>query len=214
LTIKGNYLSFYDNKYLTNEIDLFIACVTNGNEISPKINLRLRRIKTVSRIFRCFVLANLVFSVCFWALAFLTSSSGGIGITVQELLRGASVLLMLFWFWKLSRLFRFHERGLIFAAETIRCIKVLGIICVIGWITLVAVRFTPSPVSVPHNPSANVHSIKVMPMEKHSFRVGFFSFDFGTGIDFGTPFVGASVILAAWIMDEGRKIQEEQELTV
>ena len=47
-----------------------------------------------------------------------------------------------------------------------------------------------------------------------SITIGFFSFDFGTGIDFGTLFVGASVILAAWIMDEGRKIQEEQELTV
>ena len=175
---------------------------------------RLERIKTVSQVFRYFVLANLLFNFCFWALAFLTWFSDGIGITVRGLLMGASVLLMLFWFWKLSRLFRFYERGLIFAAKTIRWIKVLGIICVIGWITLVAVRFTPGPVSVPHNPPADVHSVRVMPMEQHSFRIGFFSFDFGTGIDFGTLFVGASVILAGWIMDEGRKIQEEQELTV
>ena len=114
------------------------------NDKTKTASARLQRIKTVSQIFRYFVLANLVFNVCFWALAFLRSSSDGIGITVRGLLLGASVLFMLFWFWKLSCLFRFYERGLIFAAETIRCIKVLGIICVIGWITLVAVRFTPA----------------------------------------------------------------------
>ena len=175
---------------------------------------RLQRIKTVSRIFRYVVLANLLFNVGFWALAFLTSLSDGMRITVRGLLVSASVLLMFFWFWKLSRLFRFYERGLIFAAETIRCIKVLGIICAIGWVTLVAMRFSPRPESIPHDPSADARTVRVMSGEKHFFRIGFFSFDFGTGIDFGTLFVGASVILAAWIMDEGRKIQEEQELTV
>jgi hypothetical protein len=44
--------------------------------------------------------------------------------------------------------------------------------------------------------------------------MGFFSFDFGTGIDFGLFLAGVVIVLIAWIMDEGRKIQEEQELTV
>jgi hypothetical protein len=44
--------------------------------------------------------------------------------------------------------------------------------------------------------------------------MGFFSFDFGTGINFGLLFAGIVIVLIAWIMDEGRKIQEEQELTV
>jgi hypothetical protein len=48
----------------------------------------------------------------------------------------------------------------------------------------------------------------------HTIRMGFFSFDFGTGIDFGVLMAGAIIVLVAWIMDEGRKIQEEQELTV
>jgi hypothetical protein len=185
------------------------------NDETKTASARLQRIKTVSRIFRYFVLTNLVFNVGFWALAFITSLSDGMSITIRGLLMAASALLMFIWFWKLSRLFRFYEHGLIFAAETIRCIKVLGIICVIGWITLAAVRFSPRPESVPHNPPADARSVRVTSTgEKHSFRIGFFSFDFGTGIDFGTLFVGASVILAAWIMDEGRKIQEEQELTV
>jgi len=185
----------------------------NTNEISPKTNSRLTRIKTVSRIFRYFVLANLVFNVGFFVISFL-SSSDGMRITVRGLFLSASMLLMFFWFWKLAQLFRLYERGMIFAAEAIRCIKVLGMICVIGWLTLVAVRFTPRPEPIPHNLSADVHLVKAVGVEKHYYRMGFFSFDFGTGIDFGTLFVGVSVILAAWIMDEGRKIQEEQELTV
>ena len=48
---------------------------------------------------------------------------------------------------------------------------------------------------------------------KHLY-LGFFDFDFGTGINFGPFFIGVIIVLIAWIMDEGRKIQEEQELTV
>ena len=175
---------------------------------------RLQKIKTISRIFRYFVLANLVFNVGFWVISFLSSPADGMGITVRGLLLGASMLLMFFWFWKLSQLFRLYERGMIFAAETIRIIKVLGLICIIGWMTLVAVRFTPRPEPVPHQLPPGAHLVKADSVEKHYFRMGFLSFDFGTGIDFGLLFVGASVVLAAWIMDEGRKIKEEQELTV
>ena len=122
-----------------------------------------------------------------------------------------SVCLLLFWFWKLAQLFRFYERGQIFAAETIRCIKVLGLICLVGWVVMVSARFMPRPEMMPQNPPVGAKSVIV---KKQSFNMGFVSFDFGTGIDFGLLFVGASVVLAAWIMDEGRKIQEEQELTV
>lgn len=51
-------------------------------------------------------------------------------------------------------------------------------------------------------------------VEIHTYSFGFLEFNFGTGIDFGLLLVGASVVVAAWVMDEGRKIQEEQELTV
>ncbi|MEI8290644.1 MAG: DUF2975 domain-containing protein [Verrucomicrobiota bacterium] len=181
-------------------------------EISNKANPRLKRIQTVSRIFRYFVLANLVFNVGFWLLCLAQQcSSGGFTITARGILMCVVEPLLFYWFWKLAQLFRFYERGQIFAAETIRCIKVLGMVCIIGWMTLLAMRFSPRPNAVVHNPPPNVN---VVIKETRLFRMGFFSFDFGTGIDFGPLFVGASVFLAAWIMDEGRKIQEEQELTV
>ena len=194
----------------------------NATEISSTANPRLSRIQTASRIFRYVVLANLVFNVGFWLLMLPSSIENGTGMTMRGLFVNASLLLMFFWFWKLAQLFRFYERGQIFAAETIRCIKVLGMICVIGWMTLVAIRFTPRSAALVPNPPAGNQVVKTgsvvkattITTEHHYLRMGFFSFDFGTGIDFGTLFVGASVILAAWIMDEGRKIQEEQELTV
>jgi hypothetical protein len=46
-----------------------------------------------------------------------------------------------------------------------------------------------------------------------NFRISFFSFGL-SDIDFGLLLAGVIIVLVAWIMDEGRKIQEEQELTV
>jgi hypothetical protein len=63
------------------------------------------------------------------------------------------------------------------------------------------------PPALLHRPTIIDHNI--------DFRgMGFFSFDFGTGVDFGLLLAGIVIVLVAWIMDEGRKIQEEQELTV
>ena len=185
----------------------------NANEMVPKADPRLQRIKTVSRIFRYCVLANLVFNIGFWAFSFLSSSSDGIRITVRGLLFSASMLLMFFWFWKLAQLFRLYEHGLIsLPKHPLRQNAGNDLRHRLDDVGCGSVHAPPRTGSL--HPATDVHLVKAMPVEKHYFRMGFFSFDFGTGIDFGTFFVGASVILAAWIMDEGRKMQEEQELTV
>jgi hypothetical protein len=172
-------------------------------------NSRLSRIKKVSRVFRYFILANLIFNIAFWLIFFPIPKNEH---NLRGALVGASGLLMLFWFWKLAQLFRLYERGLIFVRETIRCIRVLGIICVMGWMILMATRFTPRTEPPPQEPLSP--KVKLVSVEKHTYHMGFLSFDFGTGFDFGLLFVGATVVLTAWIMDEGRKIQEEQELTI
>jgi hypothetical protein len=121
------------------------------------------------------------------------------------------------WYWKLTRLFHLYEHGVIFAAEAIRCIKTLGLLCVIGWtfatvlhlLRLYPLSKTPVPPSaLPQGVAPHITTLN------HAYRMGFFTFDFGTGIDFGWLLTGAIIVLVAWIMDEGRKIQEEQELTV
>lgn len=202
----------------------FRVCGMNATEMGLKTGqTRLKRIKTVSRIVRYLVLANLVFNVFFWVLYFpnpmnTLSETAKMNptITMHGVLITSSGFLMFFWFWKLAQLFKFYERGLIFAEETIRCIKVLGIICVCGWLMMAALHFVPRPDYMPFQPPQpppGSHRV-IVSVVSHPYHLGFFSFDFGTGLDFGLLFVSASVVLAAWIMDEGRKIQEEQALTV
>ena len=81
-----------------------------------------------------------------------------------------------------------------------------------GWLLMTAWHFSPQPAATVQTPmSPNVHVVSHV---EHRYRFGFLSYDFGTGIDFGQLLGGIVILFGAWIMDEGRKIQEEQELTV
>jgi hypothetical protein len=62
-------------------------------------------------------------------------------------------------------------------------------------------------------PSVLPLGVKVVVTSVKTHSLGFFSFNIG-GINFGMLLAGIIIVLIAWIMDEGRKIQEEQELTV
>jgi hypothetical protein len=195
----------------------------NATEISPKANPRLKRIRTVSRLVKWAIFALGSFSIIFVLFYSLTHTlSSKINIWHALFLISFQIVICL-WYWKLTRLFHFYEQGLIFAAETIRCIKLLGVLWLAGWVFLTAAHFSPHPptaqttISGSNQVSPNEIPTRIHPTTvtvSHRFRVGFFTFDFGTGIDFGMPLGAVIIILVAWIMDEGRKIQEEQELTV
>ncbi|HTA94639.1 MAG TPA: DUF2975 domain-containing protein [Verrucomicrobiae bacterium] len=184
----------------------------NANEISPKANARLKRIKIVSRLVRYVCLAlfffSIIFSFCrslYWSLPAWHTWAG---VMLQ--------IVLCAWYWKLAQLFHYYERGLIFTSETIRCIKILGLLCVINWMITSAWNtfarlFPPSPIPISTLPREVAgHTVKIV---ESSFRMGFFTFSYG-GINLGMLLAGTVIILIAWIMDEGRKIQEEQELTV
>ena len=182
----------------------------NANEISPKISAQLRRIKIVSQIAKFIVFCFFIFTIWFLLrLAFDLFRQRDSEVLWLEILWIISKVLLCVWYWKLAQLFRFYEGGLIFAAQSIRCLKVLGILCAIGWaaqsVTHIAFQHYSFPLSHPP-PGVTV--------VKHVYQMGFFSFDFGTGFDFGLLLAGGVIVLVAWIMDEGRKIQEEQALTV
>jgi len=117
-------------------------------------------------------------------------------------------IVLCIWYWKLTKLFRFYERGLIFATETIRCIKALGILCVINWLLLLAEHLNPEAAAIRLSMAAPPPNAKV-----YLFHLDFFSFSI-YGINVGLLLAGIIIVTIAWIMDEGRKIQEEQELTV
>jgi len=179
----------------------------------------MNRIRIVSLIAKFVMLALLVFTL--YRPFFFSSWSGSRGGSpVLEKSQAHTFfwyhtlskfwfIILLFWYWKLFRLFNLYQRGLIFSAQTIRCIKILGILCAVGWILGTALRVLPHPL-----PPSQIILPPGVAVSEYIYRIGFFSFDFGTGINFGLLFAGIVIVLIAWIMDEGRKIQEEQELTV
>jgi hypothetical protein len=186
----------------------------NANEISHKMGSRLNRIKTVSRILRfvCFGLLVLSIGVCLyfnfptWRLiSSIPSHPFWYGLAFL------SNAVLWIWYWKLANLFHFYEQGLIFAAATIRSIKTLGLLCVASWLANSGLRIFSdhsTPLSYPPVPPGyEMHVVYTR------FGVSFFSFTIA-GINLGLLLAGAIIVLIAWIMDEGRKIQEEQELTV
>jgi len=172
---------------------------------------RLKRIKTVSRIVRYVILGLFIFTVGYFLFHQFLMSSPRTWLDNLEYIFTVLVMegILCVWYWKLARLFQFYERGLIFTSETIRCIKTLGVLCVINWlftsVGMVLKHLSPPPPL----PSPGI-TIKIIPS---SFSMGFFSFSI-YGINVGLLLAGIIIVIIAWIMDEGRKIQEEQELTV
>jgi hypothetical protein len=191
----------------------------NAKEISPKVEVRLQRIKFVSRVAKYICSGFLLFSIGFNLLFLFPLPDASKATIWRELLLVGFQIILWVWYWKLSRVFSFYERGMIFAAETIRSIKTLGFLWVIGWLLLTILHFSPrTPTQVqatlPPATTSTDGTAHIVVTHVTKIQMGFFTFNFGTGIDFGPLLAGAVIILIAWIMDEGRKIQEEQELTV
>jgi Protein of unknown function (DUF2975) len=205
--LKDYYLSFINKKYLTNRIDWFILCAMNANEISPKASARLNRIKIVSRIFRTLIgiYAVMLLVISLWALmdsvlvwlgcnvvpgqsmtAMLTFSPNQTyalpyHMSLPPLFLGTLHFSLIgFGAIMLNRLFKLYERSCFFAADNVRCIKVLGLVVISDGLVQTMLELLA--------PNAS--------------------------LDFSKLFIGGLIMLIAWIMDEGRKIQEEQELTV
>ena len=187
----------------------------NANETSST-RTRLHRIKVVSQIAKVMVGIVMCFNVGF-SLLFARWTSPQL-LTPHGALMLAYHVVTLVWFWQWFQLFREYERGQIFAAATIRHIKILGALWVMGWMLLTMAHFVtvpaPAPAITATATSQSPNGSHPVVVSHHTYRFGFFNFDFGTGIDLGGLLGGAVIVLIAWIMDEGRKIKEEQELTV
>jgi hypothetical protein len=159
---------------------------------------RLNRIKTASLLFQGVIWLCLIGSVYIY-LAFLFGwpppyhdrlrivvSHGHIYTSPAEMPPTIYWLLMvrvglgIFCAGVLLRLFRRFQKGLLFAAQNVTCLRFLGYWLMIDWFI------------------------------DYQMQGYLKDMDLST-----TPvFVGLLIIFIAWIMDEGRKIQEEQALTV
>jgi hypothetical protein len=170
----------------------------NANEITPKASARINRIRKIGTFLKT---TFFIAALWFWFL--------GIAYLVTSILNpenfaetwrfqffayaAASVLAY--------QLFSLYARGDLFAASAVHYIRGIGIIALlIG--------------------SAEFYEKFARLLATHYFAgcwslKGVFSLCIGVPLELLSHFwPGLIIIFFAWIMDEGRKIQEEQELTV
>ncbi len=171
-----------------------------ANEIPPKADLRLNRIKRIVRVIRFLTSATIILDIVFGSV-FLADLAGagflppGIKVSFSPCLTYSApfqipmvalvlALLRAGLFFAgaliLFRLLDLFEGGKFFTAQNVHYVKLLGWLVLMNWVVerlldAVARALSPDPVGLA---------------------------------------AGLLIVLIAWIMDEGRKMQEEQELTV
>lgn len=97
----------------------------------------------------------------------------------------------------LMRLFQFYEQGSIFRAVNVRCFKKLSWV-LIWWFVIGIVHKSLLSVALTlHNPPGQ----RMLTLELGS-------------PDLTALLVGCVLAVIAWVMEEGRRLQEEQDLTV
>lgn len=166
------------------------------------ITAQNRRIRVVSTIFRVIALLGLIV-VAIGAVALLTLDfdSGTFGMghwKIKDLkpefswMKRPLILLVLTFpvvgLWRFYRLFSLTAKESYFTAEAVRHIKFLGYWMIAYWFASFVLQFL------------QLLSTSI----NHEFKLGIDGYLFG----------GILVLLLGWITDEGRKIHEEQQLTV
>jgi hypothetical protein len=174
----------------------------NANEIIPKTGSRFNRIKVVSQIFKtlsfvCFLFFGLctLGEIALWLGTGSVLQHGNNPILAPQyhtleniyLVGACATFAALSWF--SFRLFRLYERGQLFSPENIRCLRLIAIAAFL----MACETALATALKNPKQPAEEL----------------------STWATLATLAIPAFLILFfAWIMDEGRKIQEEQELTV
>lgn len=162
---------------------------------------RLKRIQTVAKIFRFFCQLAMVLLIAGALMTIFNPAEmrGGLGdFRVEKLkpeylwLKRPLVFLLLTllatFVWLSYRLFTLYSKGVIFSDANVRYIKWLGYWMIGTWAMSILVQLLYFLVDAEH-------------------LIFKFTVD-------GYFFGGALVLLLAWIMEEGKKLQEEQTLTV
>jgi hypothetical protein len=200
--LKAKYLSFFDKKDLTNGIDWFIPCAMNANQISAKNNSQVNRIRKVSVIFRVIFFAVFV-------LSFLSAigTCGAIfvakGSPVEyEFIATVGMEISVgIWAWFCYKLFNLCSLGDLFTSKVIFYIRRVGY----AYFLMALMNFV-SRIFAVHSATAGLPATKI--------NVEWQLIGFGLLAVLATLIPGFLILFIAWIMDEGRKIREEQELTV
>lgn len=100
-------------------------------------------------------------------------------------------------FYVLIKLFDLYEKGIIFSSNNVSCYRKLGYLIIISMAAGIIQNSVMSVIFSLHNPPG-----------QRIITLSLSSSDKAMGI------IGMIVVLISWIMDAGREIMEEQELTV
>ena len=117
-----------------------------------------------------------------------------LGAFVTEMIPLAAMIYGLL---KLRELFHLYETGLIFTDKNVACFRSLGR-ALIAWVIcdLVKNSLLSVVLTLPNPPGHRI------------ITLGLYS------ADFAAIFVGIVILIIAWVMDEARKIQEDQALII
>gem|GEM_PF-458905 len=182
---------------------------TFANPGAKPANARLNRIQKVSRCLRLIMLYGIFYIPIvgggLFGLLYGVLATYGIKIPLPDVSHLATAhphpdfltsplgvlwkcltwALVIFWYLAVIKLLGFFERGILFTAETVRWIQVLGGIYIAKFLVVLVSYFLTR--------ETDIHLL-------------------GTAIS--DLFAGFIIIFIGWLIDEARKIREEQELTV
>ena len=175
---------------MTNGTGWFKRHVMNANETPPGGGIRLNRIKKTSRLLQSIFLIYFGIFPLLLIMGHLQSPAAtpilSPEMKVYEALRSSAWLLAAI---ATTRLLELYERGILFGAKNVSLVRRLGVLAIFyGAVTACRPVFETHEFTLPTLPMNILFSPWLI--------------------------AGSLTIIIAWVMDEGRKIQEEQELTV
>jgi len=170
----------------------------NANEISSKAGLRMTRIQNVSAIFRTIFLAVAILYAVGGLVLYLPGLFSH-GSPKSDALNAISEFANAVWAWCCYKLFNRYSHGELFTPQIVSSIRRVGYMY---FATTVVGGFS------------RINLLHTMQSNNWHPALTNFSWAWLSLLCVTAVFPGFLIIFIAWIMDEGRKIQEEQELTV
>ena len=176
----------------------------NANESSLSNNPRLKRIQSAGRIFSIIFFTITVICAVGTAILFGVSVLARAGnLPRTDLMStGACEASFTFLSWCCYKLFTLYAQGELFTVTVVSSIRRIGY----GYV-LVVLTSSVCQLVLSHSSTIVSHSITTNSMNTN-WPIHFFTLAFSGALP------AFLIIFIAWIMDEGRKLREEQELTV
>ena len=177
---------------------------------STQNEARIRRAGAMLRHFCAVMIVTIpVGAAAYWALVteesqWLPYVVGDLTVALTPTSRAAAFLVtlvpgaVLMWaFWTLRRLFSLYSAGQYFSRDTVRCFRHLGLAALVWMIS-----------NLVHGALLSLSLTMANPPGERAVAVS------GTGVDLTALFAGLVLLVLSWVMDEARRLDEDQSQIV